>query len=139
MRREPDPYLIDITENMMNPLKGRKILEKYKIIEKQQDSAPYQRIKDDFDKIAEKVSNFRPKFAERFPSEEKLRLEKEKENKSLEEYEIKDEEKRQRSQKNIENSERAMKFKLFQNDRKQKLNKHYLLLKNEEMKREAIQ
>ena len=139
MRREPDPYLIDITENMMNPLKGRKILEKYKIIEKQQDSAPYQRIKDDFDKIAEKVSNFRPKYAERFPSEEKLRLEKEKENKSLEEYEIKDEEKRQRSQKNIENSERAMKFKLFQNDRKQKLNKHYLLLKNEEMKREAIQ
>lgn len=139
MRREPEPYLIDIREKILNPSKGRKILEKFKIVEKNQDSPPYNRIKDDFDKIAEKVNNFRPDFPERFPSEEKLRAEKERQNQSFEEFEKKEEEKSKRRLRNMESSERMMKLKVFQNDRKEKLNKHYENIKDLELKKEAIQ
>ena len=139
MRREPEPYLIDIREKILNPSKGRRILEKFKIVEKNQDSPPYNRIKDDFDKIAEKVNNFRPNYHERFPSEEKLRAEKEKQNQSFEEYEKKENEKSKRRLRNMESSERMMKLKVFQNDRKEKLNKHYEKIKDLELKKEAIQ
>ena len=139
MRREPEPYLIDIREKILNPSKGRRILEKFKIVEKNQDSPPYNRIKDDFDKIAEKVNNFRPNYHERFPSEEKLRAEKEKQNQSFEEYEKKETEKSKRRLRNMESSERMMKLKVFQNDRKEKLNKHYEKIKDLELKKEAIQ
>ena len=139
MRREPEPYLIDIREKILNPLKGRRILEKFKIVEKNQDSPPYNRIKDDFDKIAEKVNNFRPNYPERFPSEEKSRAEKERQNKSFEEYEKKEDENSKRRLRNVENSERMMKLKVFQNDRKEKLNKHYENIKDLELKKEAIQ
>lgn len=139
MRREPEPYLIDIREKILNPQKGRKILEKFKIVEKHQDSPPYNLIKDDFDKIAEKVNNFRPNYPERFPSEEKLKAQKEKENQSFEEYEKKEEEKRKRWLSNRESSERMMKLKVFQNDRKEKKDKHYEIMKEQELKKEAIQ
>ena len=139
MRREPEPYFIDVRENMLNPQKGRRILEKFRVVEKKEDAPKYQRIKDDFDKIAEKVNNYRPNYAERFPSTEKERLQKEKENKSFEEYEKKEEEKRQKWEMNRDNSDRVIRMKLLKNEREEKLNKHYQLLKNEEMKREAIQ
>ena len=66
-------------------------------------------------------------------------MHKEKEEKSFEEYEKKEEEKRQRFEKNRENSEKMMKIRLLKDYRNEKLNKHYELLKSENLKREAIQ
>jgi hypothetical protein len=139
MRRQPEPYYIDIRENMLNPQKGRSILEKFKIVENKEKAPEFQKLKDDFEKIAEKVSNFRPSFGERFTSPEKIRLQKEKEEKSFEEYSKKEEEKRIRWEKNRENSERVMKIKILRNDRREKLNKHNELMKSEQYKRDAIQ
>ena len=139
MKREPEPYFIDISENILNPKKGRSILGKYKIVEKIEKAPEFTKIKDDFEKIAEKVSNYRPSYAERFQSPEKIRLKKEKEEKSFEEYEKKEEERKIRCEKNIQNSERIINFKLLKENRKDKLKKHYELLKNEQYKKDAIQ
>ena len=138
MRREPAPYLIDIRENILNPQKGRSILERFKIVDKKEKAPEFQKLKDEFEKIAENVSNFRPSFGERFPSAEKIRQKKEKEEKDFEEYEKKKEEKRRRWEKNKENSERIMKIRILKDDRREKLNKHNELLKSEQIKREAI-
>ena len=139
MRREPEPYFIDIRENILNPQKGRSILGKYKTLEKIEKAPEFNKIKDDFEKIAEKVSNFRPSYGERFPSAEKIRLQKEKEEKSFEEYEQKEEERRLRYERNKQNSERILNFKILRQNRREKLNKHYELLKNEQLKKDAIQ
>ena len=139
LRKEPEPYHEDIREQILNPLKGRKILEKFKIVEKNEKGAPYVKIKDEFDKIAEKISNFRPNYAERFPSTEKLLLKKEEEIKSFEEYKKYEEQNRQKWEINKENSERNMRFQFLKTDRQEKLNKHYVLLREEQLKREAIE
>ena len=138
MRREPTPYLIDIRENILNPQKGRSILERFKIVDKKEKAPEYQKLKDEFEKIAENVNNFRPSFGERFPSAEKIRHKKMKEEKSFEEYEKKKEEKRRRWEKNKENSERIMKIRILKDDRREKLIKHNELIKSEQIKREAI-
>ena len=138
MKREPEPYFIDIREKILDPQKGRKILEKFRVVEKKEDAPPYQKIKDDFDRIAENVNNFRPNYAERFPSTEKALLQKEQDNKSFEEYEKREEEKREKWEINKENSDRVMRMKLLKSERKEKMRKHLQLLKNEKMKREAI-
>ena len=138
MQKEPEPYFEDIREKILNPLKGRKILEKFKVVEKFEDAPKYQRIKDDFDKIAEKATNFRPNYAERFPSTEKLMLEKEEAIKTFEEYEKKDEEKRLKMELNRENSSRNMRIKSFIGNRRDKLYNHYILLQKEQLNREAM-
>ena len=138
MKKEPEPYFEDIREKILNPLKGRKILERFRIIQKIEDSPKYQKIKDDFDKIAEKKNNSRYHYAERFPSDEKVKLKKEEENKSFEEYKKNEEERIKNWEKNKANSQRMIKFKLFNKKRKEKLNNHYILLRNEIMKREEI-
>ena len=138
MRRDPAPYLINIRENILNPKKGRSILGRFKIVDKKEKAPEYQKLKDEFEKIAENVSNFRPSYGERFPSAEKIRQQKEKEEKSFEEYEKKKEEKRRRWEKNRENSERIMKIRILKDDRRQKLNKHNELLKSEQIKGEVI-
>ena len=138
LKKEPEPYFEDIREKILNPLKGRKILERFKIVDKYEDAPKYQRIKDDFDKIAEKVSNFRPHYAERFPSNEKLMLEKEEARKSFEEYEKKEEEKRHKIENIRENSDRNMRVKSLIENRKDKLYKHYELFKNEILTREEM-
>ena len=139
VKREPEPYYIDLRENMLNPKKGRSILRRYKIVDKNDISPQYQKIKSDFEKIAENVSNFRPSYGERFLSAEKIRAKKEEDEKSFEEYKKKEEEKILRWDKNRENSERVLKLKLFKNEREEKLHRHYQLLKNEQYKREEIQ
>ena len=139
MKKEPEPYLEDIREKILNPLKGRKILERFRIVEKYEEAPKYQKIKDDFDKIAEKATNFRPNYAERFPSTEKLFLKKEEDNKSFEEYKKMDEEKRKKFEKNRKNSDKNKRFKSFKENRKLKLYNHYELLRNEIMKREEMQ
>ena len=138
LKKEPEPYFEDIREKILNPLKGRKILERFKIVDKYEETPKYQRIKDDFDKIAEKVSNFRPNYAERFPSNEKLMLEKEEARKSFEEYEKKEEEKRLKIENIRENSDRNMRVKSLIENRKEKLYKHYELFKNELLNREEM-
>ena len=57
---------------MLNPKKGRLMLGRLNIIEKVDNNAPYQVIKDDFEKIAEKVNNYKPSYKERFPSQDLL-------------------------------------------------------------------
>ena len=138
MRREPPPYYIDIREKILNPSKGRSILERFKIVDKKEKGPEYQKLKDEFEKIAEKATNFRPSYGERFISPEKIREQKEKEEKSFEEYEKREEEKRRKQEKNRENSERIMKIRILKDDRRQKLNKHNDLMKSEQIKREAI-
>ena len=138
-KKEPEPYHEDIREKILNPLKGRKILEKFKIVDKIENNVPYVRIKDEFDKIAEKASSFRPKYPERFPSTEKLRIKREEENRAFEEYQKYEEKKRERCEINRENSERMIKFKFLKSDRQEKLYRHYDLLKSEQIKKEAIE
>ena len=138
IKKEPEPYFEDIREKILDPLKGRKILEKFRIVEKFEDAPKYQRITDDFDKITEKISNYRPNYAERFPSTEKLMIEKKQANKSFEEFEKKEEEKREKYEINKENSQRMIKFKNFIAKRNAKFNKHYELYRNEQIKIEAM-
>ena len=139
MKKEPEPYFEDIREKILDPLKGRKILERFRIVQNYEEGPKYQRIKDDFDKIAEKMTNFRPKYAERFPSTDKLLLQKEEDKKSFEEYKIKDEEKQKKFEMNRKKSDKNTRFKSFIKQRRLNLYNHYELLRNEIMQREEMQ
>ena len=138
MKKEPEPYFIDIREKILNPKKGKRILGKYPSQEKIDVWPKYRKIKDEFDKIAEKSSNFKPHYSERFPSTEKINLQKEKEIKFHEEIEKKEEEKREKRQKNRENSQRSQMIQKMKNERKEKFEIHKELLKKEENQLESI-
>ena len=97
------------------------------------------RIKDDFDKIVQNVRYFKPQYSERFVSSEKEILRREEEIRVFEEFEKKEEEKRQKMELNREKSDRVLRFQLLKYDRKNKFEKQQENYKNKELKREEIQ
>ena len=143
MQLEPEPYFIDIRENMLNPSKGIKMHEEFKLSRKRKDLEPhpqYRLIKDDFDKIVEsgekKIFNLKDNEDEiirKIKREEKINQEEQKYLENLE----KKEEKRNKWILNKEESI-ALKKKQLQELSVEKFLKHQKLLEQEEDKKRII-
>ena len=125
---EPGPDCYDVRGNLLNLSKGAKIIGKPKSFRENLNFAPYQKIKDDFDKIAEKVNNFRPHYAERF---QKIIKEKN-------DHIYKDKEIWSRWENNKEIGEKKNKIQEFINNRKKKMIRQNNLLKIRNLQKEQI-
>ena len=146
---EPEPYLIDIRENMLNPSKGMKMHEESNLSRKLKDSITYpeyQLIKDEFDKIVEngekKLSNLNSLKNIRMNEEEMYKKQKreekmnELEQKNLDNLELKEE----KRNKWIANKEQknSLKKRHMQDVSIEKLFRHQKLLEEKEEKQKII-
>ena len=144
MKAEPEPYLIDIRENILNPAKGRKILGKYKISEKQEEYPKYRVLEDDFDKIVEqekkKMLNIKKNEDKNNEENNKklLREEKLKQNEMINLINL--EKKEEKRNKWIQNKSETnlLKKKHLKEIRKEKLLRHQKLYEEEELKLKII-
>ena len=146
---EPEPYLIDIRENMLNPSKGMKMHEESNLSRKVKDSIKfpqYRMIKDDFDKIVEsgekKLANLNSTKNLKINYEEMNKRQKREE--KLNELELKNlknlEDKEEKRNKWIANREEnyLLKKRQMQDLTIAKLERHQKLLDEEEDKQKII-
>ena len=142
---EPEPYLIDIRENMLNPSKGMKMHEESNLSRKVKDSIKfpqYRIIKDDFDKIVEsgekKLANLNSTKNLKINYEEMNKRQKREE--KLNELELKNLKNLEKRNKWIANREEnyLLKKRQMQDLTIAKLERHQKLLDEEEDKQKII-
>ena len=149
MKVEPEPYYIDIRENMLNPSKGIKMHEESGISRRIKYSVnfpKYRLIKDDFDRIVEnsekKKSNLNSTKMLKKKEDEKIKKQKREERLiELEEKNLKNlEKKEEKRNKWIANKEEnnILKKKQMQDTQATKLLKHKQLIEEEENKQKII-
>ena len=149
MKKEPEPYYIDIRENMLNPSKGIKMHEESGISRRMKNSVNYPKyrlIKDDFDRIVEnslkKKFNLNSTKSLKMTENEKLKKQKreerliELEQKNLENLEKKEEKRNRWISLKEENN--LLKKKQMQDLQAAKFLKHQKLMEEEEDKQKII-
>ena len=149
MKKEPEPYYIDIRENMLNPSKGIKMHEESGISRRMKNSVNYPKyrlIKDDFDRIVEnslkKKFNLNSTKSLKMSENEKLKKQKreerliELEQKNLENLEKKEEKRNRWISLKEENN--LLKKKQMQDLQAAKFLKHQKLMEEEEDKQKII-
>ena len=149
MKKEPEPYYIDIRENMLNPSKGIKMHEESGISRRMKNSENYPKyrlIKDDFDRIVEnslkKKFNLNSTKSLKMTENEKLKKQKreerliELEQKNLENLEKKEEKRNRWISLKEENN--LLKKKQMQDLQAAKFLKHQKLMEEEEDKQKII-
>ena len=143
--KEPEPYLIDISLNMLNPSKGFTMHQETKLIDRRKYSINYPKyriIKDDFDKIVEegekKMSFIKNSENDEENNKKQIREEKllEKEHKNLINLEKK-EEKRNKWISNKEENNLMKKMQMHELSQ-EKILKHKKILIEEEEKQKLI-